>query len=84
MFNPKKSIFAAIIWPIPIVVGLAILLAWIIIPRITENNAREEALKASSEMVGQFKTLRGYYTKNVIKKVLANSDIKPSSDQFFN
>ncbi len=80
MFNPKKSIFAAIIWPIPIVVGLAILIAWIVIPNITENNALDGAFKSSSEVVNQFKTLRGYYTKNVIKKVLAGSDLKPSSD----
>lgn len=80
MLNPKKSIFAAIIWPIPIVIGLAILFAWIIVPNLTESSARDEASKSSSEMVNQFKILRGYYTKNVIKKVLANSDIKPSID----
>ncbi len=80
MLNPNKSIFASIIWPVPIIISLAILIAWIIVPNIAENSAREEALKSSEDMVNQFKTLRGYYTKNVIKKVLASSDIKPSTD----
>jgi methyl-accepting chemotaxis protein len=80
MFSLKKSIFGPIIWSIPVVVGLAILVAWFLIPNIAKNNAFEEAQRASIEMVGQFKTLRGYYTKNVIKKVLSSSDIKPSPD----
>lgn len=80
MFNPKRSIFGTMILPVPIIVGLAILFSWFFIPNLTESNAREEALASSIEMVGQFKTLRGYYTKNVIRKVLANSEIKPSTD----
>lgn len=80
MFNFKKSIFSPIIWSIPAVVGLGILVAWFLIPEITKKNAFDEAQRASVEMVAQFKTLRAYYTKNVIKKVLASSDIKPSSD----
>jgi len=78
MFNPKTSIFGAMILPVPIIVGLAIVFSWIFIPNLTQNSAREEALSSSAEMVAQFKTLRGYYTKNIIKKVLASSDIKPS------
>ncbi len=80
MFNWKASIFSPIIWSIPIVVGVAIIGAWFIISLIVEDNAKQEAERSSIEMVSQFKTLRGYYTKNVIKKVLANSDIKPSTD----
>lgn len=80
MFNWKASIFSPIIWSIPIVLGVAICLAWFIVSFIAEDNAKQEAERSSIEMVSQFKTLRGYYTKNVIKKVLANSDIKPSTD----
>ncbi|MEH6402318.1 MAG: methyl-accepting chemotaxis protein [Sneathiella sp.] len=80
MFNPKTSIFGTMILPVPIIVGLAILFSWFFIPNLTQNSAREEALSSSAEMVAQFKTLRGYYTKNIIKKVLASSDIKPSID----
>ncbi|MEH6476967.1 MAG: DUF3365 domain-containing protein, partial [Sneathiella sp.] len=80
MFNLKTSIFSPIIWSIPLVVGIAIFLSWFIVSFIVEGNARKEAERSSVEMVSQFKILRGYYTKNVIKKVLASSDIKPSTD----
>ena len=68
------------ILPVPLIVGLAIFFSWLFVPNLTQNSAREEALSSSAEMVTQFKMLRGYYTKNVIKKVLASSDIKPSTD----
>jgi len=80
MFNIKKSIFAPIILSIPIVVSLAVLGAWFLIPAITKQNAVDESQRASVEMVNQFKTLRSYYTKNIIQKILSSGDIRPSTD----
>ena len=37
-------------------------------------------MTSATQTVSQFKTLRAYYTKNIIKKVLANGSIKPSID----
>ena len=42
------------------------------------DNARKEAIHAASETVGQFKALRKYYVQNIIKKVLADGNLKPS------
>lgn len=80
MLNPRTSIFAVLIWSVPVVVCFAMLTVWFIVPSIVEKNTREDALRSSSETVRQFKTLRGYYTKNVVKKVLAESEIKPSTE----
>jgi methyl-accepting chemotaxis protein len=42
------------------------------------DNARKEAIHAASETVSQFKALRKYYVQNIIKKVLADGNLKPS------
>jgi hypothetical protein len=48
------------------------------VPSAVEENARAAAIQAATQTVSQFKALRGYYTKSVIKKVLANGGVKPS------
>jgi methyl-accepting chemotaxis protein len=80
MLNPRTSIFAALIWPAPVIVVIAITVIWIFVPQFTQDKARNDALNASAETVAQFKILRGYYTKNVVKKVLGGSDLKPATD----
>ncbi|MGI9491946.1 MAG: c-type heme family protein, partial [Geminicoccaceae bacterium] len=44
------------------------------------SNVVEATIVSAEETVNQFKVLRGYYTENVIKKVLANDGVKPSLD----
>lgn len=41
------------------------------------SNAKSSVLPTAVGMVQQFKTVRGYYTQNVIKKVLAESSLQP-------
>ena len=48
------------------------------IPQWTSKNTVEAAIATASETVGQFKTIRGYYTRNIIKQVKANGTIKPA------
>ncbi|MGI9508766.1 MAG: methyl-accepting chemotaxis protein [Geminicoccaceae bacterium] len=43
-----------------------------------QSNVVEATVASAEETVNQFKTLRAYYTKNVIKKILANGGVKPS------
>jgi len=45
---------------------------------VTEKNSRAAAVLSAENTVKQFKTLRAYYTKNVLKKVKANSDLRPT------
>ena len=49
-----------------------------LVPELVAENSKRNAISAAKSTVQQFKTIRGYYTKNVVKKVLKHSDIKPS------
>ncbi|NKB50052.1 MAG: DUF3365 domain-containing protein [Alphaproteobacteria bacterium] len=76
----NQSISWRLILPIPIILIAALAVAWIFLPNVIGGNARDTAVNSAVQTVGQFKTLRAYYTKNIIKKVLANGTIKPSID----
>ncbi len=69
-----------LILPIPIALLLAILFIWFIVPSMIADNARIEAVRAGEQIVQQFKTIRAYYTKNIVKKVLADGNVKPAID----
>lgn len=75
------SLFAdSFIWklvvPVPLALAVAIMAGWYFIPRMTASNTVEAAIASAAETVGQFKTIRGYYTKNIVEKVKANGTIK--------
>jgi len=76
----KHSLLFKLLLPVCIVfaVGIVGLSFWI--PTLLERNAIEVAVKDAERTVQQLKVLRGYYAKNVIKKVLANGTIKPAVD----
>ena len=82
MSDPKKRVFDKIsyklILPIPIAMIIAVVAIGFIVPRIIESNAEAEAIQVGQGIAKQFKTIRGYYTKNVIKKVVKSGAIKPS------
>ncbi len=67
LFTPVIGIF---------IIGMAFI-AWYI-PVIVRENAEREAIATAQRTVSQFKTLRAYYTKNVISKVVANGAMKGS------
>ena len=76
----KRSV--SLVWklvlPVPIALAALIVAGWYFIPQWTAANAVDAAIASGTETVGQFKTIRGYYTKNVIAKVKANGTIKPA------
>jgi len=74
----SKQIFWKLFLPVGGLFVVGILVAMWAIPVAYEANARQEAIDTASKTVEQFKTIRAYYTKNVIKKVLAESSLKPS------
>ena len=74
----KRSIVWRLILPVPIALLATIAAIWLVVPSMVAENARSEAVRAGQQTVNQFKTIRGYYTENVIKKVLANGGLKPS------
>jgi len=74
----KQSLLWKLLLPVCLVfvVSIASLSFWV--PSLLEKNAIEVAVQDAERTVQQFKVLRGYYTKNVIKKVLASNAIKPA------
>ncbi len=74
----QKSIVWKLALPIPIILICFLAAAWFFIPRMVTDNARDAAVRSAVQTVKQFKIIRGYYTKNVIKKVKANGALKPS------
>ena len=76
----SKSIVWMLTLPIPITIVIAVISAWFLLPSLVRDNARDAAIEAANQTAVQFKILRGYYVKNVIKKVLAESSLKPSSN----
>ncbi len=71
LFGLKKSIVWQLILPIPIMLGVALIAIWFLLPPLLADNVRDGAVRNAQQTVGQFKTLRGYYVKNIVKKVLA-------------
>ena len=76
-FNQKSFVWKLVL-PVPIALVFVILAGWMVIPQWTAKYAVEAAIKSASETVSQSKTIRGYYTKNIIAKVKANGTMKPA------
>ena len=74
----NRSIIYKLALPVPIVILICLLAAWFAIPKIIGNNAFDAATRSALQTANQFKIIRGYYTKNVIKKAKANGSLKPS------
>lgn len=66
LFTPLVVIFVAVV-----------ILLLFYVPSITKQGAVDSAIAAAESTVKQYKAIRGYYTNNVIKKVLAGSELKP-------
>ena len=73
-----RHISTKLILPIPIFAAIAVAAVWLLVPPQIEQNARDVAARSAVQTADQFKKIRGYYTKNVIMKVVANGSLKPS------
>lgn len=73
-----KSLSWRLILPVPIAIIMCVAAIALIVPGIMAGNAREEAIRQGQQIADQFKTIRGYYTRNVIKKVVKSGSLKPS------
>jgi methyl-accepting chemotaxis protein len=74
----KDSIFWRLFFPFIFVSLAGLIFAIVYIPRVLEQNVISGAVETAENNVKQFKILRKYYVKNVIKKVLKGSSIKGS------
>lgn len=76
----KGSLFWRLFTPVAIIMAVCLFaLLWVVSAQ-TKSNTLSESITTAEAMVEQFKTIRGYYTKNVVGKVLAGSSLKGSFD----
>jgi len=78
MVLKNLSLFWKMFIPMLFVFTLVMLVLLWFIPTSTRANAEQEAINMAQSTVQQYKQLRSYYTKNIVKKVLAGSELKPS------
>lgn len=78
--QPRHGLAWQMIGPIPLMVIAAIVAVWFIVPRKVADSATDQAVLAGRSIATQFKTLREYYTENVVDKILNEGTFKVSSD----
>jgi methyl-accepting chemotaxis protein len=76
----RHSLKWQMIGPIPLMVIAAIAAVWFMVPRKIAESAADQAVLAGRSIATQFKTLREYYTENVVDKVLSDGTFRASSD----
>ena len=73
----KDKLSTRLFTPLVIIFIIIFALLAFYVPNITKNNAIISAIDSAEATVKQYKTIRGYYTKNIIKKILPIENIKP-------
>jgi len=76
----RKSLAWRLILPVPITVVIAVGLIWLAVPRLVASMAVNDAILAGQQVAAQFKTIRGYYTENVVRKVVSDGTLKSTFD----
>jgi methyl-accepting chemotaxis protein len=76
----RSSLAKRLILPVPLTILIAIGLIWLTVPRLVTSMAINDATLAGQQLATQFKTIRGYYTENVVKKLLADGGFNASFD----
>ncbi len=74
----SRSFVWLFIVPLPIAIAICSGLVLIFFPHLTENNARQNATAAALQMINQIEIVRSLYGKNVVSKVVNNSDLSTS------
>ena len=76
----RSSIAWRLLLPVPITIIIAVALIWLTVPRLVTSVAINDATLAGRSLTAQFKAIRGYYTQNVVNKVVAGGAFKASFD----
>jgi signal transduction histidine kinase len=76
----RHSLKWQMIGPIPLMVIAAIAAVWLTVPRMIADNATDQATLAGRSIAARIKTLREYYTENVVDKVISEGTFNASSD----
>src|SRR5262245_6161719 len=76
----RHSLKWQMIGPIPLMVIAAIAAVWFMVPGKVAESATDQAVLAARGIATQFKTLREYYTENVVDKILSEGTFRASSN----
>ena len=63
--------------PIIIILIVVVIVLMTYVPMVTKEYTTSAAISSAKSTVQQYKTIRGYYTKNVIKKIKQETTLKP-------
>ncbi len=75
-----KSIFWKLTLPVMAVGLLTVAILSFVIPSLIKNIAVDNAISETERTVAQFKTVRAYYTNNIVKTILKSQDVRPAID----
>jgi signal transduction histidine kinase len=76
----RHSLVWRMIVPIPLTVIATVVATWLLVPRIIERNATDQAILTGRNIASQFKAVREYYTDNIVNKIVAEGTFKVSPD----
>ncbi len=80
----KKFKFTSVFWQLalPVIsIGCLVVVALsYVVPDQLKQNTVKNAVYNAEKTVRQFKTIRAYYTNNIVKTVLKSQDIRPAID----
>jgi signal transduction histidine kinase len=76
----KSSIKRKLLLPLPVFAGIVLLVLVIWVPNLIQENTRQTAIANATQIVNQFKVIRGYYTRNVVSVVRSESGIAVAAD----
>src|SRR5579871_3639016 len=69
-----------LIVPVPIAIIIAVVSIWLAVPRLVESMATTDAVLADVQIATDLKTIRAYYTENVVNKVVTGGAFQADVD----
>ncbi len=69
-----------LIVPVPIAIIIAVVVIGATVPRLVDSMARTDAVLANQQIAAQFRTIRAYYTENVVNKVVKSGGFRADVD----
>src|SRR3979411_785270 len=76
----RRSLAWRLVLPVPLTIFVALVLIWVIVPRIVASMAGNDAVLANQQVAAEFKTIRAYYSENVVNKVVKGGVFKATHD----
>lgn len=74
----QSGLLIKLVGPMVLISVVLIAILAYVVPNTIRDDAVDTAIDSAVSTVQQYKTIRGYYTQNVVKKVLAGSEMKPN------